>query len=237
MNSTITAESQVAALVTERPSRARVFEKYKIDYCCGGEIPVVDACQVKGVSVDQVLDELHQHDASVQRESTLPGWNQAKLADLITHIITRHHDHLRDELPRLIQKTERVAAVHGHTHPETIELLAVLRSVKDEMFEHMGKEEGVLFPWIRGLEEGKGQPPFPGMKMQQPVDCMKHDHEITGKALEKMESLSNGFTPPDDACNTFRVLYAGLKEVQQDIHEHVHKENHILFPKALALAG
>lgn len=238
MGNTIAGDATVAELVTEKPSRGRVFEKYKIDYCCAGNVPVAEACAKKGIPAEQLLDELEKHDAaSAAEDAGSTSWATAPIGDLIDNIVTKHHDYLREELPRLLKKAERVAAVHGSNHPETIEVLSVFREMKDEMEEHMGKEEGVLFPWIRGLEQGKGQPPFPGMKMQQPVKCMMEDHEKTGAALEKIQELTGDYTPPPDACNTFRVLYEGLREVELDMHKHVHKENSILFPRALELAG
>jgi len=235
MENTITPQTQVGELVTERPSRAVVFEKYRIDYCCGGKVPLSEICEKKGISVDQLLSELQAHDA--QSNDSEPDWASASLSDLIDNIVHKHHDYLREELPRLLQKAERVAAVHGDNHPETHEVAKIFREMKQELEEHMGKEEGVLFPWIRGLEQGKGMPPFPGMKMEQPINCMIHDHDKTGNALERLHELTNHYTPPPDACNTFRVLYEGLRNIQLDTHRHVHKENSILFPRALELAG
>lgn len=236
MSSTISADTQVGDLVTEKPSRGVVFEKYRIDYCCGGKVPLSEICEKKGIPLEQLLAELEEHDAK-SAPTTEPDWTKASLGDLIDNIVHQHHDYLRDELPRLLKKAERVAAVHGSNHPETIEVLDVYRVMKDEMEEHMAKEEGVLFPWIRGLETGQGAPPFPGMKMEQPINCMVHDHDKTGNALEKIAELTSGHTPPADACNTFRVLYEGLRDLQHDMHRHVHKENSILFPRALELAG
>lgn len=235
MTTAITPETQVGVLVTEKPSRAVVFEKHRIDYCCGGQVALSEICEKKGIPVDQLLNELKAHDATATDAE--PDWASAKLSDLIDNIVHKHHDWLRQELPRLLQKAERVAAVHGHNHPETIEVLNVYREMKDELEEHMGKEEGVLFPWIRGLENGTGKAPFPGMKMDQPINCMVHDHDKTGNAFERLEELTNNYTPPADACNTFRVLYEGLRDIQEDTHRHVHKENSILFPRALDLAS
>lgn len=236
MTSTISGDSQVADIVTEKPTRGAVFEKYHIDYCCGGKVSLSAICEQKGIELSQLLGELEAHDARVPTEKE-PDWTTAPVADLIDNIVRQHHDYLREELPRLLKKAERVAAVHGANHPETIEVLNVYREMKDEFEEHMGKEEGVLFPWIRGLEQGKGAPPFPGMKMEQPIECMMHDHDKTGNAFEQLEQLTNGYSPPPDACNTYRVLYEGLRDIQLDTHRHVHKENSILFPRALKMAG
>ena len=231
---TISGDTHVADVVTEKPSRGRVFEKYKIDYCCGGKAPISEICQKKGISVDQVLSDLRAHDAAATQAEK--DWSTTSLSELIDNIVTTHHDYLREELPRLLQKAERVAAVHGDNHPETVEIFNVYREMKDELEAHMEKEETVLFPWIRGAEKGQGgSPPFPGMTMEKPVECMIHDHEKAGAALERLEELTSNYTPPADACNTYRVLYEGLAHLQQDMHTHVHKENSILFPKALAL--
>ena len=236
MSLTITGDTHVADVVTEKPSRGRVFEKYKIDYCCGGKAPISEICEKKGISADQVLSDLRAHDAAATESEK--DWSTASLSDLIDNILTMHHDYLREELPRLLQKAERVAVVHGEHHPETVEVCAVYREMKDELEAHMEKEETILFPWIRGAEKGQGaSPPYPGMTMQKPVECMIHDHEKAGAALERLEELTSNYTPPADACNTYRVLYEGLSHLQKDLHTHVHKENSILFPKALALPG
>lgn len=238
MSTLITPETTVADLVSERHSRARVFEKYRIDFCCGGKMPLAQACAAKGIAVDEVLAELHKHDEATAREDDHTiNWNDVPMGVLIDNIISQHHDYLRVELPSLLEKAERVATVHGATHPETAEVLAVYRSLKEELEEHMGKEEGVLFPWIRGLETGEGKAPFPGMKMDQPIACMEHDHDQAAQALESLRTLTSDYTPPPEACNTYRVLYSGLHQLERDLHNHVHKENNILFPKALKLAS
>jgi len=238
MGTLISADTRVGDLVSQNHSRARVLERYRIDYCCGGKTPLAQACAKKGVDVDQVLDALQKQDETASAEPDSDSkWNDAPLGELIDNIMTKHHDYLRGELPRLLEKAEKVARVHGYNHPETVQVLEIFRGLKDELEEHMGKEEGVLFPWIRGLETGQGKPPFPGMKMDQPIACMEHDHDKAGDALETIRTLTNDYTCPPDACNTFRVYYAGLEELEHDMHNHVHKENNILFPNALALAG
>ncbi len=231
----VTADMQVAASVTARPSRARVYEKYRIDYCCGGKIPVSEACEKKTLAVDQLLKELADHDAlTVAEDDTVhTRWEEAPLGELVDHIMAKHHAYVRDELPRLLQKAERVAAVHGATHPETIKVLEIFKGLKAEFETHMDKEDNVLFPWIKGLENGTGGPPFPGMKMNQPVACMEEDHEHTAQAFEAMAGLTNGYQAPPEACNTYRVLYEGLRDLELDTYQHVHKENNILFPRAL----
>lgn len=235
----VTADMQVAASVTARPSRARVYEKYRIDYCCGGKIPVSEACEKKNIPVEQLVNELAEHDALTVAEDEVvhTRWEDAPLAELVDHIMAKHHAYVREELPRLLQKAERVATVHGYSHPETVEVLAVFKELKAEFENHMDKEDNVLFPWIRGLETGTGAPPFPGMKMDQPIACMEDDHQHTAQAFEKISTLTSGYQPPPEACNTYRVLYEGLRDLELDTFQHVHKENNILFPRALRIAS
>lgn len=226
-------EQTVGQLVAENPERARVFEKYRIDYCCGGKLSLSEACGRKGADLEAVVEALATVDAVSPSVGT--DWTTAPLAELADHIVATHHAYLETELPRLSALAARVAKVHGDHAPETVRLQAIFEEFKAELTEHAMKEEQILFPWIKGLEQGGVAPVMAGATVASPIACMEKEHDNAGAALEQMRALTNGFCPPMDACNTWRVLYASLDALEQDMHVHVHKENSILFPRAIAL--
>lgn len=232
----INAQSTIGQLVTERPSRARVFERVGIDYCCGGGKTLDAACAAKGLQAGAVLQELRESDAARGPEP-VTDWQAKGAAALADHVEQTHHDFLKRELPRLTALTTKVAAVHGGGNASLVELRDVYAGFAGEMMEHMMKEEKVLFPWIRALASGQSPPAHSAVcsGIKNPVRMMMAEHEDSGAALEKMRSLTNGFTPPPQACNTYRAMLAGLAELESDTHTHVHKENSILFPMALKL--
>jgi len=230
----ITPEKSVGRIVAENPARARVFEKHRIDYCCGGKLPLQEACQRRAISVHEIIHEL----AECDRAGNALGesdWMSAPLTELADHIVATHHQYLRQELPRIQALSARVAAVHGDHAPEVLSVLSVFQGLHQEMTEHMMKEEQILFPAIRAMEHSAEAPLAFGGAMSSPIRCMEHEHESAGAAVARLRSLTNGFEPPADACNTWRVLYASLAGIEQDLHTHVHKENNILFPRALEL--
>lgn len=224
------AERTVGQLVVERPSRARVFEQLGIDYCCGGKLPLADACRKRGLDPAMVLARLEAADAAPEQER---DWTRAPLAELADHIERVHHDFLRAELPRLSALSKKVAAVHGDAHPELPELANVFDEFAGELFEHMQKEEKVLFPMIRSIGRGVLPDVGPG-RLGMPVAMMEHEHDDAGRAMDRMRELTDGYTPPPGACNSYLALFDRLARIEQDMHAHVHKENNILFPRALA---
>ena len=228
-------EKTVGQLVAESPARARVFEKHRIDYCCAGKIPLADACQRRKVDYDTVVRELEACDATAPA-SNETNWSKASLADLADNIVGTHHKYLWDELPRLDAMTARVAKVHGDHAPEVVQIRTLFVEFRREMEEHATKEEQILFPWIKRLEaSGAAGSPIPGATVANPIRCMEHEHDSAGQILEQFRKLSNDYQPPADACNTWLVLYASLETLEQDMHTHIHKENSILFPRALAI--
>ncbi len=229
------AEIQVGTLVRQQPSRSRIFEQYKIDYCCGGKLSLAEACGRKGIDPQAVIDQLHAVETE-QESNDAPNPDDMSLTQLADHIEQTHHTYLRRELPRLSMMAQKVADVHGDHQPWTKDLNEVLGSLVEELQSHMLKEEQVLFPMIRTLEAGdQHDSPGCGMSVTHPIGAMEHEHDMAGEALEKLRALSSGFTPPEDACNTFRALLDGLRELELDLHQHIHKENNVLFPKAAAI--
>lgn len=238
--STIRPESTVGELVAERPARSRVFESLKIDYCCGGKLPLSQACGKLGLSTAAVLEMLEKSD----NEQTRPGLADAgsmSLTALADHIVHAHHDFLRAELPRLDAITEKVFRVHGDHEPRLRRVREAFCSLKDEMLSHMAKEEHVLFPMIRQMEQTHTPPTPPtpqsccGGTLAHPIAQMEAEHDQSGEALATIRAATDEYVPPSLACNTYRAMLDGLAGLERDMHQHVHKENNVLFPKALAM--
>ena len=229
--STATLNRTVGELVVERPARACVFERFGIDYCCGGKKPLIDACIAKSVDPQHVMAGLYTIDADVDEEGT--DWSTAPLTSLADHIEATHHAYLKDELPRLDFLTEKVASRHGDHTPSLMKLRQIFVHFKAELESHMAKEEQVLFPIIRKLEQG--QVGFHCGSVQNPIRVMVMEHEHAGEAMEQFRELTNDYTPPPEACNTYRALFDSLHQLEQNMHQHVHKENNILFPRAVKL--
>jgi regulator of cell morphogenesis and NO signaling len=220
----------VGELVAERPSRSRIFQRHQIDFCCQGGVKLHDACTRKGVATGSLVAELNA-ETSQKCEGANPA--ELPLHELTTYIVRNHHEFLKQELPRLSQMSERVAKVHGGHTPSLIEMAAVYRGLFDELANHLMKEEQILFPAIEALSTGAAKN-FP---LDGPIACMIQEHDDAGAALKRLRELSDGFVPPPDACNTYRALFAGLADLEQDLHKHIHLENAVLFPSARALMG
>ena len=230
----LTAESSIGAWVAHHPQSARVLEELQIDYCCGGNRSLAEACEQQGLDADAIVarlaDAASQPSADVQ-----PDWTTESPTNLCDHIEATHHAFLREELPRLTQLVDKVADVHGDNHEELRQLRAVFAELREELEPHMMKEEQVLFPAIRQLEQAASAPRFPFGTVANPIQMMEHEHDHAGDALKRIRTLTADFTPPDDACNTYRVMLDGLQNLETDLHQHIHKENNILFPMAQRL--
>lgn len=223
----------VGEMVTANPNRARVFERFGIDYCCGGKIPLVEACLARGVDVNAVQEALGECETDPSSELQ-KDWSQESMTSLVDHIITTHHAYLREEFPRLTKMTERVAEVHGERHSELLRVRDVFVALKEELELHMQKEELILFPMIKALDSGADAAADHCGTIQNPIDMMEKEHDSAGDALGALRELTGGFVPPHDACNTYRVMLDSLARLEADLHQHIHKENNILFPKAIA---
>lgn len=228
---TQTNKKTVGELVAENPASARVFEKYGIDYCCGGKRSVDDACRERGVAPAALLDELNQ--AALRPRLDERIWEQEPLSDLIAHIVSHHHAYLKSELPRIADLFTKVARAHSEREPALVEVSEIFGILKEELDAHLMKEEMILFPTIGKLEAGSssGAP----CSIEQPIARMEYEHESAGRALAQMRHLTRDYYIPDEACNTYRALFAALVELESDLHEHIHLENNILFPRASAL--
>ncbi len=231
----ITEDKTVAEVVTENIKSAHIFKKHGIDFCCGGGVSVKKACAKKGVSYSEIKKELDAIDAV----SKAYNYNSWKLDFLIDHIENIHHTYVEENITLLIQYANRVAKVHGHHYTEVVKINELFTEVANELTAHMKKEELILFPFIKQLvkaeKEGTIAPKPHFGTVNNPIKMMEEEHENAGDIFKEIARLSNNYTPPESACNTFRALYAKLDEFEQDLHQHIHLENNILFPKAIQL--
>lgn len=230
-----TREKTVADYVTEKPSLSRVFERFGIDYCCGGKQPLTEACHRRGIRVADVIQALEEAGAESSAGDG-ESWQEAGISQLIDHIYDHHHRYLYEEMPRLSRMAQRVATVHGQKDPRLAALAETYETMRTELTMHMQKEENVLFPFCRELETAGALPRFHCGHIRNPIHVMGLEHRQEGQLLERMRELTDAYTPPDWACNTYRALLDGLAGMEADIHRHIHKENNILFPRVLALA-
>ena len=220
----------VGEIVAETPALARVFQSFGIDFCCQGGRTLREACDLKGIASESVLEQLEAgmkaKDESAENPALLPP------VELVDHIVSTHHAYLKSDLPRLHAMSDRVARVHGGHTPSLVEVFEVFCAMEEELTSHLMKEETILFPAIVAMNQG-GNPLMP---LDGPVACMLREHDDAGAALARLRELTNDFTPPPEACNTYRALFAGLLELEEDLHRHIHLENSVLFPASLAMA-
>jgi regulator of cell morphogenesis and NO signaling len=223
----------VAEIVTQNIKASDVFKKYGIDFCCGGDISVEEACKIKGLKVNSIEREVSKTLSLTRGVKKFDTWS---LDVLIDYIVETHHTYVTNNLAVLLDYTEKVADAHGNLHPEVIRIKSLTKSLVDELGPHLHKEERILFPLIKQLLEVKANnEKVSRMGVQSPIHVMNLEHEKAGDILMEISELSEGFSPPEGACNTFVAMYAKLKEFQDDLFQHIHLENNILFPKAIIL--
>jgi regulator of cell morphogenesis and NO signaling len=229
---TLTQNRTVGEIAAEVPASMRIFEKYGIDFCCGGKIAVAEACVRAKVDASSLLAEIDEAAQGPAGEAT--DWSAAPLGALIEHIVETHHVYLKTQLPRLEAMLEKVTRGYVQ-HGETLRAIAgVFAPMKAELLGHLIKEEMVLFPLIRGLVAGEGGS-FHCGSVQNPIRVMCFEHDSAGEGLARLRHITSGFAAPSDACNTFRALYHELEDLERDLHRHIHLENNILFPRAIEL--
>lgn len=236
---TVATEKTVRELALENPAVTRIFEKLGIDYCCGGNQSLEQACRAANLPIDQVLDSLTLAESATQAAQTNRDWQKESLSDLIAHIISAHHFFTSTEVARLGPLFDKVCSVHGKNHPELMQVRASFQNLAQELTMHMMKEEMVLFPYLVAMERAviRGEPISPSRfgSVNNPIHMMEHEHDSAGNALRAMRGASTGYTPPGDACVSYQTLYKALADFEADLHQHIHLENNILFPRAIAM--
>jgi len=229
----------VREVALNNPAATRIFEKFGIDYCCGGNKSLEQACGEANLQIQQVLESLKSAATADVVRGEGKDWLTGPLAELIAHINNTHHKYTRKEIARLGPLFAKVCSVHGVRHPELIEIHEKFQALAQELSTHMMKEEVVLFPYIERMEESviAGEPtlPAPFGTVNNPVAMMMHEHDSAGNLLRSIRDLSSGYQPPANACVSYKTLYSALAEFERDLHQHIHLENNILFPRAIEM--
>ncbi len=234
-----TMNKTIRDIALEAPATTRVFEEFKIDYCCGGRRSIQDVCASAGIDPQMLMDRIDTAilDSSGQAELAHP--EDRTPSDLVDYILSTHHVFTAQELERLTPLMAKVATRHGELHPELLDLKALFTELTESLVPHMRKEEVVLFPYILQLEDavkaGLSAPPSHFGTVQNPVRMMMSEHETDGERLRKMRELTKDFSLPEGACPSYTALFAGLEDLERDLHRHIHLENNVLFPAAVKL--
>ena len=227
----------LAQIVKEDHRAATVFEKYHLDFCCKGKRSLQQACAESQLPAEELIAALN-NTVKPDSYSVHLNYNLLSLAQLVDYIVATHHNYVKQEMPQIQSYLDRVASKHGDRHPEMRKVAEIFAAVKEEMEEHMQKEEKILFPRIKQAEKESGDPDKMRLNvsyLQAPIFMMEEEHDHAGAALAEIRELTNNYDPPADACTTYRLCYAALQAFEADLHQHVHLENNILFPKAIGL--
>ena len=225
---TITENTTIAEIATALPSSVRVFHRHGIDFCCGGKRRFGDVCRERGLQFTAIAGEVQT--AAASRAETDQDWAHAPLGRLIGHILATYHEPLREELPRLQAMAAKVATVHGDMDQRLTGVSSIVAELSADLYAHMFKEEQVLFPAIREIEDASAR-----VGIEAPIRVMEHEHDRAGELLAELRELTDGYEPPAWGCATLRALFHGLSELEAAMHVHVHLENNVLFPRALRL--
>jgi regulator of cell morphogenesis and NO signaling len=228
---TIDPTTTLGELVTAHPQFAREFELLDLDYCCGGQRTLEDACASRGLDARTTADQL----ARSVVDEPLPDWSAMGLTDLVDHLESTHHRYLWDELPRLSALVAKIVSVHGDRHPELTQVEACFEEIRHDLEPHLVKEERVLFPMIRELDAATESVSFHCGTLRNPISVMLGEHDAVGDLLARLRQLTNGYEPPADGCASYLACYAGLAELEVDTHLHIHKENNLLFPAVVRI--
>ena len=233
----LTSNKTVGQIVADDYRAATIFEKYGIDFCCKGNRSIADACDLRQVNAEDVIKEIEA--LSDTNGGCCIDFRYLPASLLADHIEEKHHTYVREKTPIIMRYLEKVCSVHGGLHPELLEVYNLFIQTAAELNNHMQKEEKVLFPRIRKLtmqEAGIMDKNMPfNTSVKSPIHMMRHEHDVEGNRFRQIDMLTDHYTPPADACNTYKVTFALLREFENDLHLHIHLENNLLFPKALEM--
>lgn len=236
-NTSLDINRTVGEIVAEDYRTARVFEKYGVDFCCGGKITLSDICLAQGIDQTEIVREIEgAKETPIERSQNYAAWTNSFLAD---YIVNTHHSYLKENLEQIAAYTQKIAQVHGEKHPEVREIAALFAKIVSDLTAHLREEEEVCFPAIKRVEEAKKLGRSPAVDdvetIARTLERFDVEHNEVGEAAHQIRRLAKDYALPDDACNTFMLTYQKLKEFEEDLHKHVHLENNILFPKVSVL--
>lgn len=228
-------EASIGELVAKDLRKAEVFKKFNIDFCCGGKKTLSQVCNDKQINIKDIESEFEKLDST--SESISQNYNEWSLDFLVDFIINTHHKYVKSSLPLLMEYTAKVAKVHGKEHLEVVTIYDLFKEASEELNSHMMKEETILFPYIKQLvnEKKSVNEGCSFGTLKNPIRMMEHEHDVVGNIFKTIRELSNDYTPPEDACTTYKLSYKKLEEFENDLHQHIHLENNILFPKSIKL--
>lgn len=233
----INSETTVREVAVQLPQSTRLFERLNIDYCCGGNRPLIDACDSAGVKVDNVIEMLTALEQPEASQSGTVDFQKASLSELIAYIVETHHIFTRSEMARIEALSAKVIGAHSANHPELLKMANLFQRLCAELKPHMFKEEQVLFPYIVAMEQAdsQGQPcPFaPFGTVKNPIRMMTSEHDSAGDILRELRAVTGDYRVPPDGCISYQTLYQALEDFEKDLHQHIHLENNILFPRAV----
>lgn len=227
----------IGEMVVRDYRKAQVFKKLGIDFCCGGKKTVEEVCKTKGLDIDRVKSELES--VSSEAEQTGNDYDNWKLDFLVDYIVNTHHEYVKTNVPFITELANKVSSVHGQHHPVVVKVAEIFNRLGKDLSLHLMKEESIVFPFIKGLilDEKAGttsrSPAFDSI--QTPTQLMEVEHEQAGEDMAEIRSITDNYTLPLDACTSYKVLYKNLQQFENDLFNHVHLENNILFPKGIAL--
>lgn len=231
------ADTLVSDIVAENYNAAAVFSKYKIDFCCNGNRSLATVTEKKGISLEEVLEDLENQMKTKEDQSNL--YQNLGIDFLSDYVVETHHSYVEKSIPPIKQYVDKICKVHGERHPELFEIRELFFGSADELTKHMKKEELILFPFFKKLaklkkEGGVYEKPNFGT-VENPIAMMHHEHDVEGERFRRIAELTDNYTPPSDACTTYRVAFSMLKEFEEDLHKHIHLENNILFKRGIKL--
>ncbi|WP_017153381.1 iron-sulfur cluster repair di-iron protein [Bacillus bingmayongensis] len=235
MKHIFTENSVIGDIVTQFPKASDLFKSYRIDFCCGGNRPIIDAINERNLSAEEILTKLNTlyHETKQLNESEI-NWKTASYSELIDYILNKHHRYLNEELPLLSPYVTKVLRVHGAGQPHLAQIHKLFHELKTELEQHLIKEETEDFPLILAFEQNPTDENY--MKLRKVVDELENEHDHAGDIIKELRKVTNDFTPPVGACGTYRLVYQRLEALESDLFEHIHLENNVLFPRAIAQA-
>lgn len=235
----ITKDSNIGMVVADDYRSASVFEHYGIDFCCNGNRSIQAACEEKNIAAETILQSLKDMVASTSGDTAAVDYKSWPIDLLADYVEKKHHRYVVGQIPVIQAFMVKIINAHGAKHPELAEIKELFDDSAEELTAHMEKEEKILFPFVRKMvaeqQAGQKHVAAPFGTVQNPIRMMMHEHDTEGERFRKIKELSNGYTTPQDGCNTYRAAFAHLQAFEDDLHLHIHLENNILFPKAIQL--